>query len=93
MLRKENQNPSLSTEVPFLALHSTALGKKKVLSCPKSLLPGHIVDNSVIFSPGHRGGKITEERHWVVWTNPNSYGTVEVYLTSKGRFAIELWPM
>lgn len=92
MLRTENQNPSLRTALLFLAFPIRALGNNKVLYCPKSLLPGGIADNSVIFSPGHKRGKILREWHWAVQTNPNCCETVEVHLTSKQRFAVDLWP-
>lgn len=91
MLRKENQNPSLRTAL-FLAFPIRALGDNKVGYCPKSLLPGGIADNCVIFSPGHKRGKILGERHWAVQTNPNCCERVEVHFVSKQRFAIDLWP-
>lgn len=93
MLRKENENPSLTIEFPFLSLPITTLGNDKVLFCPRSPLPGGIADNSVIFSSRHKREMVLEKWHWAIWTNPKRYGTVEVQLTSKRGFSIELWPM
>lgn len=42
-------NASLRTELPFLGPPITALGSNKVVYCPKSLLPGGIAGNSVVF--------------------------------------------
>lgn len=91
MLNKENHNPSLRTALLFLAFPIRALGNNKVLSCLKSLLGG-IADNYLIFSPGHKRGKILGERHWAVQTNPSCWETLEVHLISKQRLAVDLWP-
>lgn len=93
MLKKDNQNPSLRTALLFLAFPIRALGNNKVLYCLKSLLPGGIADNYVIFCPGHKRGKILGERHWAVQKNPNCWETLEVHLISKQRLAVDLWPI